>query len=313
MLWFLACAGTSVFGQQRWQLVDEAFGPLPAGVHVYRSNMPVDSAPFIAYYVDIDMNQRHLQATVDTASGRRLTPSQFYQKNNQPLVVVNATFFSFATNQNVNLVLKKKRILAHHPHSVAGKGKDTLTYAHPIGSAIGVKKNGQLDIAWTFTDTLKRRVYYINQPLPPSRDSSQKLTYKQFIARTKAASPKQWRMYHAIGGGPILVQDGQMRISNNEEMKFAGKGIRDKHPRTLFGYTSNGHLIVMAVQGRSTDAAGVTLEQAAKLLLDLGCIEGMNADGGGSSCLLVNGKPTIQVSDKEGQRPVPAVWMIQQK
>jgi exopolysaccharide biosynthesis protein len=69
----------------------------------------------------------------------------------------------------------------------------------------------------------------------------------------------------------------------------------------------------MAVQGRSTDAAGVTLEQAAKLLLDLGCIEGMNADGGGSSCLLVNGKPTIQVSDKEGQRPVPAVWMIQQK
>jgi len=36
----------------------------------------------------------------------------------------------------------------------------------------------------------------------------------------------------------------------------------------------------------------------------------LNLDGGGSSCMLVNGKETIKPSDKEGQRAVPAVFII---
>jgi exopolysaccharide biosynthesis protein len=46
------------------------------------------------------------------------------------------------------------------------------------------------------------------------------------------------------------------------------------------------------------------------MLKEVGCIEALNLDGGGSSCLLINGKQTIDPSDKEGQRPVPAVFMI---
>ena len=37
---------------------------------------------------------------------------------------------------------------------------------------------------------------------------------------------------------------------------------------------------------------------------------GINLDGGGSSCLLVNGKETIKPSDPTGERPVPAVFYI---
>jgi exopolysaccharide biosynthesis protein len=80
------------------------------------------------------------------------------------------------------------------------------------------------------------------------------------------------------------------------------------------GYTSDGKLIIMCIQGRfPTKAEGANLTQEAQLLKDLGCTEALNLDGGGSSCLLVNGKPTMQVSDKEGQRPVPAVFMIKAK
>ncbi|MFN9783889.1 MAG: phosphodiester glycosidase family protein, partial [Sphingobacteriales bacterium] len=39
-------------------------------------------------------------------------------------------------------------------------------------------------------------------------------------------------------------------------------------------------------------------------------VEALNLDGGGSSCLLVNGRETIKPSDKTGQRPVPAVLLI---
>lgn len=118
-------------------------------------------------------------------------------------------------------------------------------------------------------------------------------------------------MKTAVGGGPVLVQNGKVKITNNEELKFGGKAINDKHPRTCMGYTSDGRLIVMVIQGRFPGIAeGGTLTQQAQLLVELGCVEALNLDGGGSSCLLINGKETITPSDKEGERAVPAVFII---
>ena len=45
------------------------------------------------------------------------------------------------------------------------------------------------------------------------------------------------------------------------------------------------------------------------MLMDLGCVEAINLDGGGSSCMLVNGKETIKVSDGS-QRAVASTVMI---
>jgi exopolysaccharide biosynthesis protein len=67
-------------------------------------------------------------------------------------------------------------------------------------------------------------------------------------------------------------------------------------------------------EGRNPGIAeGITLFQEATILKSLGCVEALNLDGGGSSCLLLNGKQTIKVSDKEGQRPVPGVFLIYAK
>ena len=120
-----------------------------------------------------------------------------------------------------------------------------------------------------------------------------------------------WKLNWAVGGGPVLVKDGAIFISNNEEKKFAGKAIADHHPRTAMGYTKDGQLILLAVQGRMKNiAVGTTLTETAQILIDLGAVEAINLDGGGSSCLLVNGKETIKPSDPTGQRPVPAVFFV---
>ena len=80
------------------------------------------------------------------------------------------------------------------------------------------------------------------------------------------------------------------------------------------GYTKDNKLIILVIEGRNPGKAeGATLTQEAQMLKDLGCWEALNLDGGGSSCMLVNGKETIKVSDTGGQRPVPAVFLIQQK
>ena len=118
-------------------------------------------------------------------------------------------------------------------------------------------------------------------------------------------------MITAIGGGPVLLQAGEIKITNEEEFRFSGKAIEDKHPRTAMGYTKNNKLIILVIEGRNPGiAAGATLKQEAIIFKDLGCWEALNLDGGGSSCKLENGKATIKVSDKEGERPIPAVFII---
>lgn len=120
-------------------------------------------------------------------------------------------------------------------------------------------------------------------------------------------------MKTAIGGGPVLLQEGRINITNQEEQMFVD-GLNDRHPRTAMGYTKNRKLIVLVIEGRNPGKAeGATLAEEAKILQDLGCVEALNLDGGGSSCMLINGRETIRPSDKEGQRPVPAVFIIKAK
>lgn len=308
------------FSQIKWKNVDSLYQPLPKSIHVFYTDAPIDTGAFRAFYVIADLKDKKLDFTTDTTYKRRLTPSQFYQKNNQPLVVVNCTFFSFETNQNLNLSIKNGKLVSFNRQTIVGRGKDTLTYRHVFPGAIGISQRRDADVVYTFTDSSLRFAYATQSACPVVTDSTKDLSFfdikkKKYFFPDFALNRKmfrKWKMKTAVGGGPVLLQNGQIKITNNEELKFAGKAITDKHPRTAMGYTKDNKLIILIIQGRSESASGATLIQEAQILKDLGCVEALNLDGGGSSCLLINGKETIQPSDKT-QRAVPAVFIIKKK
>ena len=291
-----------MYAQLKWIRVDSLFGPLPPSVHVYKTTDSLGGSPNVAYYLEADLNDKNLQFTTDTTFQRRLKPSDYYLKNNKPVVVVNATFFSFATNQNLNIVVSDGKKLSSNIIRVRGKGKDSTHYFNPHSSAIGINKKRKADIAWIKADSVSTKVLATQQP--------------PRYAITGLKDPnhfKKWKMLTAIGGGPVLLQAGEIKITNEEEFRFAGRAVDDRHPRTAMGYTKDNRFIILVIEGRNPGiAAGATLKQEAIIFKDLGCWEALNLDGGGSSCMLVNGKETIKVSDKEGQRPVPAVFLIHQ-
>jgi len=319
---FLIITGFTLCAQLKWENIDSLYQPLPPSVHIYKTTSSLDGKPNIAYYLIADLKDKQLIFDTDTTFSRRLTPAAFYHKNEQPLVVVNCTFFSFQTNQNLNMVIKNGKLVGYNVHTIAGRGKDTLRYIHTFGSAIGISKKRKADVAWTFTDSSKNFSYATGLAYPVIKDSSNDLTFSM-IKAMKYFTPdfsfsrkmfRKWKMQTAVGGGPILLQNGEIKITNNEERKFAGNAIHDKHPRTAMGYTRDNQLIILVVQGRAPGIAeGASLTQEAQILKDLGCWEALNLDGGGSSCLLVNGKETIRPSDATGQRPVPAVFLIHHK
>ncbi len=296
--------------QLKWHNVDSLYGPLLSSVHVYQTTDSLDGKPNIAFYVIADLNDRKLNFTTDTTFKRRFTPKQFYEKNEQPLIVVNGTFFDFITNRNLNTVIKEGKLVSYNVHSTALKGKDTLTWLHTFRSAIGISKKRKADVAWIYTDSSVRYAKAF-QNRPVVFKYSNALISKN---QPQLAGAEKWKMQTAIGGGPALIHDSKISISNNEEHMFFGNAINDKHPRTAMGYTADGKLIILVVQGRFPGMAeGASLNHLATILLELGCVEALNLDGGGSSCLLVNGKETIEPSDKSGQRAVPGVFIIKMK
>jgi len=295
-----------VLGQTKWMNVDSIFGPLPNKVHVYYSNDTLDGKPNKAYFLIAPLKEKALNFSIAVGNGKRFTPTEYYDQNNTPLLVVNTTFFEFVQNRNLNAVVNKGQLLAYNVHNTAGKGKDTLTYRHHFAGAIGISKRRKADVAWLFTDSTYKFPLASQMAVPYFKDSNSVLKKDQL-----PGSFKKWKMQTAVAGGPVLIQKGQIQISNNEEQRFAGKQINDKHPRTAMGYTANGELIVLVVEGRNPGIAeGASLTQLAQLMQSIGCEEALNLDGGGSSTMLINGKETIKPSDKTGQRPVPAVFII---
>jgi hypothetical protein len=303
---FFVFTQTSI-AQVSWKEVTAAYGVTQKGFQVFESEGTLADSAFRAFYVKVDKSNSNFIMDADTTLYRRLTPNQFYEKLSNPLLVVNCSFFEFKNNTNVNIVVQNGKVVGHNLQGIPGKGKDTLTYTHVLNSAIGINSKSKFEIGYTYTDSSFKIPYIQSIPLLPYRDSSLKMNFKD----TRFSNLKPWKVKWAVGGGPVLLSNGEINITNNQEHKFSGKAILDRHPRTAMGYTKDGALIIMVIQGRMKGiAVGATLTETALLFKELGCEAAINLDGGGSSCMLVNGKETIKPSDPTGQRPVPAVFYV---
>lgn len=65
--------------------------------------------------------------------------------------------------------------------------------------------------------------------------------------------------------------------------------IYTTHPRTLIGIRADGSTVFMTIEGRGTIAerkVGASLYECGEILQALGCVEGYNLDGGGSTTLV---------------------------
>lgn len=320
MRFFIACVSLllplSLFAQFHWTNVTESWTNVPKGVKLYDFRDTVDGQPVVAFAAVFSIKEKNLQFTTAHTTGERLTPQAFYEREKKPFLVVNGTFFSFQTNKNLNVLVKNGKLTAYNVHDVPLNGRDSGYYAHPFRSAIGIFSNRTADVAWVYTDSISSIPFATQKSivLPRSKGMA---TWKSVQADWKNQF-QPWPVQTAIGGGPVLVQNGRIDIYNNEERMFMGKAIGDLHPRTAMGYTEKGELVVLVVEGRHKNvSAGVSLIQLAAMMQSLGCVEALNLDGGGSTCMLIQGKPVIRVSDlKDGeptQRPVPGVFMIYSK
>lgn len=117
--------------------------------------------------------------------------------------------------------------------------------------------------------------------------------------------------------GPLLILD-----QTDEKLDPANAFNKTRHPRTAVAITKNKRVLLITVDGRNTNSAGMSLFELTKLMHWLSADDAINLDGGGSTTLWLNNYmengvvnyPTDNKKwDHEGQRKVANVLLLKKK
>jgi exopolysaccharide biosynthesis protein len=224
----------------------------------------------------------------DDESDNRETVSSF-ARDLGACVAVNGGYFNMSATpaRHGGLLVSNGVLLEPATRTVT---RDSIQY-EAVRAAIGFVGEA-VEIAWVTTSD---DVVY-SWPAPPNHQPG--IPGDSLDSGTADI----WDVRDALSAGPALIKDGSIRITSDEEV-FFGSSIPNVHPRSAAGRTVDGALIVMVVDGRQEFSRGVYLEELAAMMLDLGVVEALNLDGGGSSALVVNGallnRPTGGTTERE--------------
>lgn len=281
---------------------------LPPEISVYSTTSTLNGRPFSAWYAIADMTTGNIEFRT-LLSATHQTPSQFatnYGPN--AYICTNGGFFdtSTTTGASYSLVVDRGSVAANNIGAVT---RSSQTYYLTRGT-LGVDQNQNGTCGWNYS--LNGVPWIYPNPSPNvDGNSPQPQPSSSF-----PVNGQQWNAYSAVGGGPLLVKDCKSLInySTNYELLQSdvyGSGVLN--PRTAIGYTADGKMIMFVCDGRQTGGTqGATLDELAELMIELGCTNALNLDGGGSSAILASGICLNKPSDGT-QRPVSSAVMFAKK
>ena len=294
-----------------WTDVTADYGALPSYISVYKSPERLQGKKAVAYIAVADLAKAQWDiwsindSAMEGCKDAFRTPSEVYAEGSWP-IVVNAGFFyaSGSKNYSSSLAVRNSEVLAYNINYAS---EDWVKMYYPTRAALIESAEGAFDACWTY----KRWDGHFMYPSPA--ENTWAAEPAQQPSATYPAGGKEFAAKTAIGGGPLLINEGKFVDSYVAELfdGTSGIGPDSNQPRTAIGVTNTNKMIIFVCEGRqmTEGVKGLTTADLANVLLDLECVEAINLDGGGSSCMLVGGKETIKVSDGT-QRAVGSTVMI---
>ncbi len=282
-----------------WQEVQNT--GLPAGARLFSGTRTQPALR--AWYLDVDLNDpavavRPYLSTV--AAKREAVPA--FTARVKAHAAVNGGYFSTVDGTSYSTVVYPGQLLAQN---VAVLNRDGRSYP-ATRSLFSLNQGLKPAVDWIYHfGGRPLDIYRYGQPAPNAPGAPA-------AAPTAAAGTAYTDILTGIGGGPTLLKNGQVRISYDEEVFWgSGVGNTNRDPRTAVGYTAENHVILIVVDGRQPASEGASLPELALLMQELGCVEAMNLDGGGSSQMSVGAnlinRPEGQSS---GLRQVPTILAV---
>ena len=263
---------------------------MPQGIVIMKGENK--KLPLKAWVAKINLNSPDIRVRVLSSSDkdRMNTPMEILNQSNAR-IVINGGYFRSGTDPAQHVGLLKTSGVLEEPasHSIF---RDSERYFVTRG-AFGISNDGLPDIAWSSTKNDSIFEWALPQKNRPGNPSK----YLDF----KLSS--HWDMRDAIHAGPILVHSNKINITVEEEV-FFNTPVAGIQPRSAIGYSKEGYLIMMVVDGRQADSRGVYLEELAIMMMEFNCDEAINLDGGGSSCIVADNRLLNRPVGRNNQREI---------
>jgi len=267
---------------------------LPSGIKIFSGER---SSPILKmFYIDVDMNNP------DLVIHPYISPTNRTVNNFVPLVGayagINGGFFGGSSS--FSAVVYPYEVKAQN---VAAVTRNSQSYP-VIRSFFGMKFDRTFDVEWIYHyGNNVSNIYRFDAPMPYTNNQT-----TPFPPPLQANGNQYQNLLVGIGGAPTLVKNGHVNVTYNEEIMWgSGVGLDNGDPRTAVGYTADNHVIMIVADGRQAASQGVGLPELAQIMINLGCVEAMNLDGGGSTQMSV-GSQLVNVPSES--RPVPTILTV---
>lgn len=291
---------SSLFAQSlTWVDVTPQFN-LPEGIHLFQAERP--SPPLKAWYLEVDMQQPAiaLRPYLSQAPGGKEGVAPFCQRVGA-IAAVNGGYFDTNGSTSYSAVVYPGEVVAQNLSTIYRSG-----VPYPVTrSFFGMTTERALSVDWIYHfGNRVEDIYIFDQPTANAPGQPAPIPQKT------QGRPYE-KLLTGIGGGPTLIKNGAIFISHDEEVFWdSGIGHATANPRTAVGITAANHAILLVVDGRQTGSQGVTLPELAQMLLELGCVEAMNLDGGGSTQMAVGNQLINRPEGGTYMRPVPTILAV---
>ncbi len=240
----------------------------------------------------------------------------------------------FKANQSINILeisLKNKKVkfvLASADSMKADNTQKRLLLptsklAEKNGALVAVNagffdtKNGGavdfLKIGGTVVDTTRIK----DVPRLPFHAISALTIHKNKVKIIKGEEKEGWERgisaENVLLTGPLFIYDG--KVEELPKTPFND----NRHPRTCACITNDKKMLLITVDGRNSQAFGMTLAELSYLAKSLNCKDAINFDGGGSTTMYIKGQPENGVVnypsdnklfDHAGERSVSNIFYI---
>ncbi len=226
-----------------------------------------------------------------------------------------ATFAGlYNSTQTIAIAKYPETQLATAVYNVEGSTKGTNGLAADAGAAVAI--NG----SYFNMSTIKSiTALWVNGTEVATTDSGEKarctgivgfkngqMSMWQYNADTNTATDlANWGSQYDnfLATGPLLRLGG----TSMTNVKTGSSSFDGVNPRSMIGRTQDGTVYMVVVEGRIANADGLKIENMVNLAEDLGLVDAINLDGGGSSTLYVNGAGVVNRLSGGSVRKVPNI------
>ncbi len=238
---------------------------LPDGLRVF------SESGINAWYVEFDTDYRDLALHPYLLTSQGL-PS--FSREVGAIVAINGGYFAGGASLST-IVYPGGQVMSQNPRTLT---RDGVSYPVTRGH-FGVRDDRSMSVDWIYHFSAAfSDLYRFSEPVPNERGTPA-------TAPVRTDGEPFDNLLVGIGGGPVLIKDGEVNITFTEELIWGGVGeFNERRARTAVCHTGDDRVLLFV----ANESPGLAFDQLADILLDLGCYEALNLDGGGSTHMTIN-------------------------